>query len=138
MPQRYIQIPGPVTIVNQESREPIKSPDGKDATVTFAQLVAKLLNNPQFAESYAAIQSADAITVALDEARDGVMQLAEEDWNRLRDAVQNLRTATEHGPQAGLGWQPWVTRQLLPLLRAIMTAADKAPARAAEPLKAVE
>lgn len=125
MPMRYIQIPADVHIVEPD-KKPAKDEKGAEIVVSFEKTIQRLLMNPKWIESYPAIQSADAVAAALDDAKNGVMVLAEEDFNRLKEVAMDVK---------GLGHHPIVARQILPQLRAIIDATNTAPA---QPLKAVE
>jgi hypothetical protein len=132
MPMRYIEIPADVTLRDPMTKEVLKDPDQKDQVWTFQMIINKLMSNPKWGESYAAMRSQAAIEDALAEAKDGCMVLSEEDWNKLKDAAENPRTAviTTMGPQAfqGFGLHPSLSRQLLPLLKPIVEApAERKP-----------
>jgi hypothetical protein len=127
MPMRYIEVPAPVTLRDPATKEVLKDQDGKDQVWTFPQIINKLMSNPKWGESYAAMRSQGAIEDALtDSVKDGVMVLSEEDWTKLKEAVETPRTAviTTMGPQvfSGFGLHPMLSRQLLPLLVPIIEA----------------
>jgi len=126
MPMRYIEIPAAVTLRDPSTKEVLKDQDGKDQTWTFPQIINKLMSNPKWGESYAAMRSQGAIEDALADAKDGVMVLSEEDWTKLKDAAETPRTAviTTMGPQvfSGFGIHPMLSRQLLPLIIPIIEA----------------
>ena len=119
MPIRYVIIPKPIALVDPSSKKPLlDAPDKPTAPVTFSDFVGKLLFNPIWAENYKNIKSAKAVERAVDGAEPGtVATLAEEDWKKLRDIVEN--------PKGGYGYHAAVMPQLLPFLDAIMEAEDK-------------
>lgn len=126
MPMRYIEVPGPVTLRDPSTKEVLKNEEGKDNVWTFANMITKLLSNPKWAESYAAMRAQASIEAALADIKDGVMVLSEEDWTKLKDAAETPRTAllTTMGPQVmnGFGLHPMLSSQLLPLLQPIVEA----------------
>lgn len=133
MPIRYIKIPEPVTIVDPVTREPMVI-DGKPETTTFSQLVNRLMGNPLWGETLAAMRSQLAIELALSQAvttGGGVMELAEEDWSRLKSCAESPRSMinTPMGPQvvAGIGVNPMLGAQFVPLLMPIIDATTERP-----------
>lgn len=126
MPIRYIKVPNPVTFVDPITKKTMTEPDGKPVVWTFEQLIQRLMSNPMWAENYEAMRAQQAISDAMDNIRDGYIELAEEDWNRLKLAAESPRTQvdTQNGPQVmiGLGMHPSVVRQILPLLSQIIQA----------------
>lgn len=131
MPTRYIEIPAPITIKDPVSKEPLLN-DGKLEIWDFKTMISKIMSNPKWGESYVAMRAQAAIEDALADAKDGVMVVAEEDWNRLRDAAENPRSQviTNMGPQVVQGFfgvHPTLARQLIPLLAPIMDAKTERP-----------
>ena len=118
MPIKYITIPEPITLVEPTTKEPLKDEKGETKPVAFSDFIGKLLFNPMWAENYKSIKSAKAIDKAFS-AANGVVQLAEEDWKKLKDLVEN--------PKQGYGYHAAVMPQLLPFLDAIVEAKDSAP-----------
>jgi hypothetical protein len=119
MPIRFIAVPPPIALLDPATRTPLKDEQGQPvAPVSLAVFVGKLLYSPVWGESYQTIKSAKAVDRAF-AAANGVVQLAEEDWRRLRDLVEN--------PKHGFPFHPAVLPQLLPFLDAIMLAAETAP-----------
>ena len=130
MPTRYIEIPEPVTLRDPVSKAPLTT-DGQPEVWDFKQIINKIMSNPKWGESYAAMRSQAAIEDALTDAKDGVMIIAEEDWSKLKDAAENPRTQviTAMGPQvlSGFGVHPTLVRQLIPLIAPIVDAKTERP-----------
>jgi len=131
MPTRYIEIPTPIILKDPVSKEPLLN-DGQPETWDFKLIISKIMSNPKWGESYAAMRAQAAIEDALAEAKDGVMVVAEEDWNRLKDAAENPRSQviTTMGPQVVQGFfgvHPTLARQLVPLLAPIVDAKTERP-----------
>lgn len=137
MPNRFIEIPSPVPLIDPSTNQPILDEAGKPQTWDFDFVMQKLLSNPMWGESFAAMRSQDAIHDAWKNAKDGVMALAEEDWTRLKQAVEVPRTTvtTPTGGQAvsGFGVHPTLARHLVPLLSAIVDAKAERPKPKAVP-----
>lgn len=130
MPTRYIVIPQPITLKDPYTNEPLVGEGGKKEIWDFKVMIAKLMNNPKWAESYASMRIQEAIEKALDNAKDGVMVLAEEDWLKLKDAVESPRTQVGSQVINGYGIHPSLGRQILPLLAPIMDAKTERPTSA--------
>ena len=107
MPIKYVTIPAPITLVDPATKTVLKDEKGESVPVTFHDFVSKLLFNPLWAENYKNIKSAKAIESAF-EANAKIAPLAEEDWKKLRDIVEN--------PKGGYGYHAAVMPQLLPFL----------------------
>jgi len=118
MPIKYIAIPDPITLVEPTTKEPLKDEKGETKPVAFSDFIGKQLFNPMWAENYKNIKSAKAIDKAFSNGS-GVAQLAEEDWKKLKDLVEN--------PKSGYGYHAAVMPQLLPFLEAIVEAKDAPP-----------
>lgn len=118
MPFRYIIVPEPILLVEPATKEPLKDEQGETKPQTFADFIGKLLFNPMWAENYKNIKSAKAIDKAVSK-NEKVVQLAEEDWKKLKDVAEN--------PKGSYGYHVAVMPQLLPFLDAIMEAKDAAP-----------
>lgn len=124
MPMRYVKIPEPITLLEPTTKEPLKDEKGETKPQKFSDFIGKLLFNPMWAENYKNIKSARAIDRAFEKAEPStVVPLAEEDWKKLKDLVEN--------PKGGYGYHAAVMPQLLPFLDAIIEASDKEPALAA-------
>jgi hypothetical protein len=124
MPLKYVTIPEAITLLEPTTKEPLKDEKGVVKPVTFYDFIGKLLFNPKWAENYKAIKAAKAIDKAFEKAAPKtVVQLAEEDWKRLHDLIEN--------PAGQYGYHAAVMPQLLPFLDAIMEASDKEPTSAA-------
>ena len=126
MANRFIEIPGPVLLTDPTTGAPIPGDGGKSQAWDFDYVMQKLLSNPVWGETFAAMRSQDAIYDAWKNAKDGVMVLADEDWTRLKQAVETPRTTitTGTGGQVvnGFGVHPMLARHLVPLLSAIVDA----------------
>lgn len=127
MPIRYITKPAEVALVNPVTKEPLIDKDtGKQAVWTFDQIMHRLMHNPLWNETLAAMRSQQAIMDALEGAIEGVIAIAEEDWTLLKQAAETPRTQIETPQGAavatGLGLHPTIQRQLLPLLMRIIDA----------------
>lgn len=129
MPIRIITIPPPVAILDPITRKPALDPTGAPQTCDFALVLSRLMANPVWSETYAAMRAQAAIMDAFERADGGQLELAEEDWLKLKAAAESPRTHvdTAQGPQlvAGLGMHPAVSRQVVPLLAAIVEAKTK-------------
>jgi len=118
---RYIAIPtSAVTLRDPITQQPLKTPDGLDETVSFDQLLGRLMHNPSWGESYYAIKAQFDILAAWDKAKSErdigrVMLLSEEDWQRLK-------AAAEFPKPAGFSYHPGLVSQLIPLLQPIFDA----------------
>lgn len=123
MPMRYITKPADVTLVNPVTKEPLIS-DGKPAVWTFDQLVHRLMANPLWVENLSAMRAQKSILDALENAQDGILVLAEDDWQKLKEAAETPRTTVDNGVSHGLGLHPTIASQLLPLLMRIIEAPD--------------
>lgn len=137
MPSRYIEIPSPVTLIDPSTNRPIPGEDGKPQAWDFDYVMQKLLSNPVWGESFAGLRSQDAIYDAWKNAKDGVLILAEEDWTRLKQAVETPRTTvtTDAGGQVvnGFAVHPTLARHLVSLLTPIMDAKAERPKPKAVP-----
>jgi hypothetical protein len=135
MPNRYIVIPSPVILLDPATRKPLRDLEGKEEWRDFDFIMEKLLSNPMWSETLAMMRSQDAIHDAWQEAKDagpgGVMTLAEEDWTKLKTAVETPRSTvmTNLGVQTvvGFGLNPTFTRHLVPLLMPIVDAKTEKP-----------
>lgn len=120
MPIKYVTIPEPITLLEPTTKEPLKDEKGETKPQKFYDFVGKMLFNPMWAESYKNIKSAKAIDKAFEKAEPGAaVQLAEEDWKKLKDLVDN--------PKGGYGYHAAVMPQLLPFLDAIIEAKEEKP-----------
>lgn len=135
MPKRYIVMPEEVQLLDPVSGAPLLSPSGEQEVFSLGRLLTKIQLNPKWAENYASLESLDAICQAWEwsaERRLGVIELAESDWLSLCEAVENPRIVVT-GPsgshvQLGFGLHPFIARQILPILRAILRAGTDRPA----------
>ena len=132
MPNRYIEIPTSVLIMDPATGKPIPDSDkGGDLTWDFDYAMEKLLSHPMWGETFAAMRSQEALHTAWKDAKDGVIAFAEEDWLKLKQAVENPRVTinTMSGPQivAGFNVHPSLVRYLVPLLSPIMDAKTERP-----------
>jgi hypothetical protein len=119
MPIRYIKIPAPITFVDPTKGEPLKSPSGEvEKPVTFDDVLMRLMAAPMWSESYHNIKAQNEIMQGMKNLVEGVLPLAEEDWHRLKQAVEFPKT---------LNFNPVLMYQLLPMLTAIMDAPIKDP-----------
>lgn len=136
MPLRYIEIPPPVTFLDPITKEELTGPEGKLEIWDFKLLLNKIMSNPKWTETYAAMRAQASIENALNEAKDGVMVLSEEDWLRLKEAVEMPRTQLfgTNGIQVipGFGAHPTLGAQLLPLLAPIVEATTERVRKVAE------
>ena len=138
MPKRYIVIPEPVVLKDPVTKEILKDKDGGPETWDFKIILNKLMSNPKWADSFQNMRAQDAIETAFEEAVDGVMELAEEDWVKLKEAVETPKTQlmTNMGPQVvpGFGMHASLSRQLLKLVAPIMDAKTERPKAATGPV----
>lgn len=120
MPIKHVTVPESILLHDPVTKEELKDEKGVAKPQTFSEFIGKLLFNPMWAENYKNIKSARAVDKAFDSAKPGtVVQLAEEDWKRLHDLIEN--------PKGGYGYHAAVMPQLLPFLDAIMEAKDSTP-----------
>ena len=134
MPKRYIEVPGAVELREPITKKKLENKDGEPEVWNFTVILSKLMSNPKWAENYANMRSQEAIEVAYEEAisnGSGIMELAEEDWIKLKDAADNPRVQI-NGPMGlqlvpGYGLHPSMSRQILPLISPIMEAKTERP-----------
>lgn len=131
MPKRYIEIPGPITLRDPRTKEVLKDGD-KEQIWDFGEFLNKLMHNPKWAENYTNMRSQAAIEEAYEEGKaSGILELAEEDWIKLKDAAENPKTqfVSPLGPQVvpGYGLHPTMSRQIIPLVRAVVDAKTERP-----------
>ncbi len=126
MPIRYIEIPNPVTFIDPSTDKPLLTPTGEqEKAVTFEDVVLRLMQNPLWCENYHAIKAQHELVEAMKSAKEtGILALAEEDWQRLKQATEFPKTLTYH---------PVLIHQLLPILTAIMEATTTKPSLKAVP-----
>ena len=129
MPKLYIEIPEDIRFVDSKTKEPIQ---GDDGSMSFEDLIHKVMDNPKWNQSYKLIKAADAIMKAFEEASDGIMILADTDHKELKEAIENpkvLIITAVHGAQTqpGFGIHPRLSRQMLPLLDPIINATENDP-----------
>lgn len=120
MPLRHIVCPPPIQVTDPASGKPMVDDQGQPVKpITLADLVTtKLLFAPIWAESYKAVKSAKAIDDAFAKGN-GVVALAQEDWQRLKDLIEN--------PKGGFAMHPAALRQLIPHFDAILNATETPP-----------
>lgn len=123
--KRYIIVPDALTLT-----EPTGEPMKDSEEISFKDFVLKQMNNPIWMESYTKVLAGDALMEQI-KAGKSVIVLDDDEWNVLKSAVENPKQVL-NGPfgastQSGYGWIPSVTPQLLPFIKAIMNASDKAP-----------
>lgn len=129
MPKVFIPIPDDIHFVDPKTKEPI---EGKDGTMSFGDLLHKVMDNPKWNQSYKMIKAADSIMQAYEEVTDQVMVLADEDHKHLKEAIENpkvliINQMTGAQTQPGFGIHPRLARQLVPLCDPIMKPLDKDP-----------
>lgn len=144
MPNRYIEIPDPVRLVDPKTKEVV---EGDDGVFDFERLLHKVSDNPKWNSSYKLGRTMDAIWEAW-ENRDesyglnGLMILAEEDWKEFDDAVQNPRQLllTPNGPTTitGFGLHPRLVRQTLSISASVVDALPKDPRGQKKPVEEVK
>ena len=126
MPKRYVKIPESV-VFKTATKEPINGL----GPLSLKGFVQSLLLNPVFSSTYPGVRSAIAIEEAFDDETARMAVLSEEDWAKLKDAAENPKrvslTEAGSGTQTGYGYHPALTRQLIPLIEAIVKAPDKEP-----------
>lgn len=130
MPNRFVEVPEAITLVDPLTNSPLNE-NGARVVWDFSSIINKLMTNPLWGESFAAMRSQDAICEAVKDIREGVLVLAEEDWMRLKQAVEFPRTtiSTMQGPQVvqGFGLNPVLVRQIVRLLSPIVDAKAERP-----------
>jgi len=135
MPIRYVEIPEDVVLKNRATGESYKDEKGNPETVSFlTTFIGRLMDNPKWVESYANMKSARAIDDAIAAAKsaDGkILPLAEEDWQKLKEAVEDPKRMVYIGTtaqvQAGFGYHPSLASQLVTLVAAVMEAKATLP-----------
>jgi len=118
MPIKYVTVPEPIMLHDPVTKEELKDEKGVAKPQKFSDFIGKLLFNPMWAENYKNIKSAKVIDEAFSNGSE-VVQLAEEDWKKLKELIENPK-------QTGYGYHAAVMPQLLPFLDAIMEAKDAA------------
>ena len=122
MPTRKITVPAPVEIIEPMSRKPTGD------KVIFADILWRLLGNPLWQESFAAMRSHATLAKKLNEVIDGAaeFEIGEDDWALLKQAVETPRTVVGGQIMNGFAFNPAIVGQLVPLLTPIMEASASA------------
>ena len=120
MPIRYISVPSPVTFIDPLTSKPVTTLDGaQEKPIDFEMIMLRLMQNPMWGESYHNMKAQSGIMNALDKSKtSGVLVLADEDWQRLKQAAEFPKN---------LGYHPILVYQLLPMFSAIMDAGTTEP-----------
>jgi hypothetical protein len=123
MPIRYITIPSPITFKNPLTGELILT-NGQPESMTFEQFLLLLMQNPLWIENYRAMRAQSEVLSAWEKTRavagePKVMPIAEEDWQRLKQAAEF--------PKPTLGYNPALSSQFLPMVAAIIEAPTTSP-----------
>jgi hypothetical protein len=111
MPIRQIEIPQDITLVDHFTGEPINE------VVTWKQFLKWLMLGNAFSQDYTGLVSAIAIDKA--EVKDGKIDLAEEDWTKLKSSIESPQYGRD---QKGYPWAPSITMQLMPYMNAVKNA----------------
>ena len=132
MPIRYMVLPAPVTFKDPLTGKPVLGPTGEpEPPVTFEDYIGRLMHNPLWGESYHGMKAQRAVLDAWEKAKNSVtapkaaeapglvLSMAEEDWQRLKQAAEF--------PKPGLGYHPALSSQLLPMAAAIIEATTTDP-----------
>lgn len=123
MPIRYIVVPSSITFKDPITGKPVQTPDGKDERVTFEDYLGRLMHNPLWGESYHGMKAQREVLAAWEKAKTSsgvqVIAIAEEDWQRLKQAAEF--------PKPTLGYHPALASQLLPMAAAIIEATTTDP-----------
>lgn len=134
MPIRYISVPQDVLFKDPVSGEPIKDANGQQEKLTFEAFLQKLMHNPMWSENYHNTKAQDEIMDAWEKCKaEGgeMMLLGEEEWQRLKQAVEFPKTEviTPMGAQirVGLGYLAALSRQILPMSAAVVEAPTTDP-----------
>jgi len=135
MPKIYIPVPDEITFYDPITKKPMED---EGATMSFEDLMHKVMDNPKWVDTWKLVKAGDAIMAAFEEAAEmdapRVMVLAEEDFKHLKEAIENPKVLvmTMQGPKAqpGFGIVPRLARQLIPLCEPIMLATEKDPREA--------
>ncbi len=123
MPKRWIKFPDNVVITDPESGKNVQ-------TITFGEFLKKLMFNPLWNEGYVQAQAQDSIMRSYESEMRSTcspgMWVAEEDWKYLEQTARHPRQMLL-GPtgvtvQPGFGYHPSISRQLLPMQRAVIEA----------------
>lgn len=122
MPMRVIKPPKTITVQPPKGSNTNIKPE----EVLFSSFVGAMLNQTRFNTGRRAAKAATAIEEAAEKSTGGALTLAEEDWELLKDAVENPSYRDPLGrEQKSFPWQPWQTRQLMPYADAISNAEQK-------------
>ena len=136
---RYIKVPPPITLfhpvtharlIDDKTREEIPP-------LPFVDLVEKMLLNPRWDTEYDWLKAKEAIKTAIATTGNGpYMILAEEDWQKLVEAVKKpARLVDIQGENGefrtvmgtGYGYHQLVLPQMIPHMDAIIEATSKLP-----------
>jgi hypothetical protein len=120
MPQRKIIVPSPILLTGT---------NGEAAgRIAFRGFLEMVFQNPIWAETYKAAVAQHAIAEAAARAEGEEkteIVVAGEDWELLKRAVEQPRHATLTGAvMPGFGFMPAISRQILPMQRAIIEATE--------------
>jgi hypothetical protein len=129
MPQRFIQVLPPI-LVSQFDGAPLLRREGEElqpVVIPFAAFVISRLHDPVFGQSMAALEACEYIRSAVSQLTPDIthLALAEGAWRLLAQAVQS--------PNARLQYDPAVAINLLPFMRAVLSASDTTPKSEVEP-----
>lgn len=121
MPQRTIQIPADVVIIDAITKEPI------GVTLTFRFFMEGVFKNPSWNETWKNILAQKSISEALDKAEESkasVMTISEEDWALAEKCIQNPRATDDVTGEVkpGFGFKAQFARQLSTMGEAIIKA----------------
>ncbi len=134
MPIRYITVPATLKLKEPFTGEPLKSQDGQDEEFSFEAFLQKLMHNPVWGENFPNMKAQSEIMTAWEKCKasgESIIVLAEEDWLKLKAAAENpkFEVLTQMGSQirAGYGVHPTLSRQLVPMVSAILDAPTTDP-----------
>lgn len=136
MPIRYITVPATVVFKNPFKDEVLKGPSGEEEKMSFGDFLEKLMHNPMWGEHYHNTKAQNEIMEAWEKCKASkeepqIMLLGEEDWQKLKQSAEHpkFEVITAQGTQtrAGYGVHSTLSRQLLPLVAAIMEAPTADP-----------
>jgi hypothetical protein len=133
--RRFISIPRPVDLLDPMTDDLATDPDTKKPlpSVAFFDFARRaLLVDPRFHEDYHGVCARSDIAAAMRAPVDGVIELAEDDWQMLKAVVEKPEhvAPTPMGPQRAKGYgyyHPLVIVQFKGFLDAIVSAGTSPP-----------
>lgn len=131
MQQRYVIVPAPIKLVNPSTRKPlmmritlangrvVDSDKEHDEFTIRRMIIEVILADPKLGTGWRAALVASALLVAFDtDPPEGtVIPLMQEHWEKVKDILES----------GGVGLDPIVNGQIVPMYKAFIDAKDKPP-----------